>query len=797
MEGLGPLQGLYRPSRRPEKHSVMGCQLPNSHTLRADRDRRRGLTPRGLTIVEMLVAMSITLLIMAAVVTVFANISSSVTRRRATIEMSSALRNVRETLARDLAGATCPAVPWQRPESNHGYLEIIEGPQNDYYPTPWLWDGPDTDDPSLGPQPDGIGSVPGIDLTISSLPGSNLRAPGVSLDEEGVGLAIGSNAPLRGTNAPPETTNAVTDGRGLGDADDTLMLTVRNETEPFVGRIPRRGNTGNTPSRSGFPVWEDEEAVSPLTEVVWFAVENPVDPNRTFAFGEAGYRTIHRRALLILPDLNYGIPISGGGVTVRSAPGTVWAMPETSVAGGNLERQDVATALAGLIAFQDRYDLSVRLEWDPLLPSNSGAGRWVLRANTLSDLTRRENRYEHHGYAFSPPTLLKPADNPENATTGVSDRYFPFAVASAGIYSSANLNLQFRTDPVSPLVGTQANFDVITAPTNGGSMIVAVEPDDAETAADVLADDRRYAYRPFVRVQSSSDRPATLRAILNEDGQVVHVTRGLAPLGGARRGEDVMMTDALAFDLRVYDPGAPVYGYYTSGTINGGAPTAAADQIVGPGDPSWNFAFGKDASFGPVGDGGVVTNGPTLTSTYPFVYQRQGAYVDLGYRFAYFSVTNGDYDGEGQFLRRSLGAPTAALVTGLTTPRFATSGAILTPANVALTQSYAIYDTWSWHYENNGLNEDNDVSGTRQLTDEGTNGLDEATFYPTDLNNDGTFDPNEGVTETRFGPDDYAERETRPPYDTALRGLQVTLRAYERDSRQIREVKVRESFVPE
>ena len=46
-------------------------------------------------------------------------------------------------------------------------------------------------------------------------------------------------------------------------------------------------------------------------------------------------------------------------------------------------------------------------------------------------------------------------------------------------------------------------------------------------------------------------------------------------------------------------------------------------------------------------------------------------------------------------------------------------------------------------------------------------------------------------------PTTYAERETRPPYDSALRGLQVTLRAYERDSRQIREVSVRESFVPE
>ncbi len=40
-------------------------------------------------------------------------------------------------------------------------------------------------------------------------------------------------------------------------------------------------------------------------------------------------------------------------------------------------------------------------------------------------------------------------------------------------------------------------------------------------------------------------------------GQVVHVVHGPVPLWGTRRGEDVMMTDVLAFDLRVYDPGAP------------------------------------------------------------------------------------------------------------------------------------------------------------------------------------------------------------------------------------------------
>src|SRR3972149_12128834 len=52
----------------------------------------------GFTLVEMLVAMAITLVMMAAVVTLFANVSESVRNRRATIEMSNQLRHVRHVL---------------------------------------------------------------------------------------------------------------------------------------------------------------------------------------------------------------------------------------------------------------------------------------------------------------------------------------------------------------------------------------------------------------------------------------------------------------------------------------------------------------------------------------------------------------------------------------------------------------------------------------------------------------------------------------------------------------------------
>ncbi len=84
--------------------------------------------------------MSLTLLMMAAVVGVFASVSASIADRRAGIEMSSSLRHARSVLQDDLNNATCPAIPWTRPESNQGYLEIVEGPQSDFDPSIWIRD---------------------------------------------------------------------------------------------------------------------------------------------------------------------------------------------------------------------------------------------------------------------------------------------------------------------------------------------------------------------------------------------------------------------------------------------------------------------------------------------------------------------------------------------------------------------------------------------------------------------------------------------------------------------------------
>jgi hypothetical protein len=80
------------------------------------------------------------------------------------------------------------------------------------------------------------------------------------------------------------------------------------------------------------------------------------------------------------------------------------------------------------------------------------------------------------------------------------------------------------------------------------------------------------------------------------------------------------------------------------------------------------------------------------------------------------------------------------------------------------------YDTWSLAYEANGRDED-----SQHGVDQAINGLE---------------DSGDDVI------DDPAEFETRPPYPYPLRGIEVRIRCYEPESRQVRQVTVRHTFVP-
>jgi type II secretory pathway component PulJ len=89
------------------------------------------LTRRGMTLVEMLVATTCTLILMGAIAQVFGAFGNAVSDSRSMIELDNRLRTVSWRLRNDLSGATARTLPPLEVEAGEGYLEIIEGPRND------------------------------------------------------------------------------------------------------------------------------------------------------------------------------------------------------------------------------------------------------------------------------------------------------------------------------------------------------------------------------------------------------------------------------------------------------------------------------------------------------------------------------------------------------------------------------------------------------------------------------------------------------------------------------------------
>lgn len=524
--------------------------------------RSSSLAPRrALTLVEMLIGLAITLVMMAAVVNLFANLSAGVKIRRATMEMSGELRMMRAVLFNDLAGATCRALPWQRPDEDPGYIEIVEGNWEDSFPT---------------------GET--LDLRTSQVPGSQL---------------------------PPANAGEITDARGLGDYDDILALTVRSENTPFKGRLTIWDNTAGQ--------WTETSIESNLAEIIWYAVENPANGS----LGEPGMRTVYRRVLPIAP----WIPSSSQPLTMIP-PYTDQIVVDTT------KNPPVTVTVRGIPEDDELYrycDVSFHRQGDLRVP------------NTLGDLTKRENRFAHH-------------------INGVT--VFPHRIDQTAIRVAPGNS--FPTGSTSPLHPFGEPF---SAPSND------------------------------------------------------------------RQGEDVMLSNVLAFDVRVFDPGAPLFDY--QGTIV--EPTA--DNIFSPAIQA-------------------ALSGPPAGALVGF-----GAYVDLGWDNDSGGVQNNIPDYDYTDARFSFANPPQ--------PLFQQAHRLgWHPRNpTAFRGNPAVYDTWSYHYEHDGLDQDNDGS-----FDEGANGLDD-----------------DGAN----GVDDVLERETSPPYPVPLRGMQVILRIYEPDTRQIREATVTRSFVPQ
>jgi len=342
-----------------------------------------------------------------------------------------------------------------------------------------------------------------------------------------------------------------------------------------------------------------------------------------------------------------------------------------------LVRPDLS--VAGATGFFQNNDISVR---------NEGG---TLYANSLGDLTRPENRFAHQNslaapYPYHPHRIAGWADtgNPTNAL--------------------ARLSL--------PLLQECSDATWVA----GGALVTVALNPNVRTVSNTSAPLPFDAWaNPHPWEPSSGTTPVVDKAtgvLTNAAGDPV----------GTRFGEDVVLSNVIGFDVKAWDPNAPVF----LAVSDNGTPSDLTDDavmvpnvMVLPGDRGYALALAHLADFPPVA---------------------YGAYVDLGYGGAtWFGGVNGDATGNG---------PRSGL--------------------------QRVYDTWSLHYEHDGVKQVGNVSGL--VTDAGTNGFD---------------DDGNGLV------DDVYEQETQAPYPVPLRGIQVKLRVFEPDSRQIREMTVVHSFLPE
>lgn len=90
----------------------------------------RNLSRRGLTLVEILIALTMTLIVLGAMAQAFKFASAEIADGRSILEMSNRLRNAQQLLRTDLAGLTVKVIP-HTANAPTGYFEYVEGAAND------------------------------------------------------------------------------------------------------------------------------------------------------------------------------------------------------------------------------------------------------------------------------------------------------------------------------------------------------------------------------------------------------------------------------------------------------------------------------------------------------------------------------------------------------------------------------------------------------------------------------------------------------------------------------------------
>jgi prepilin-type N-terminal cleavage/methylation domain-containing protein len=110
------------PTGASEKTRQSTCHSVGNKTAISPRRRHA-----AFTLIEIMVALALSLIILAAVITMFGKVTEGVSESRSLLEMAERLRLTAQRLQLDLAGVTVTMNPPRNPANNEGYFEYIEG----------------------------------------------------------------------------------------------------------------------------------------------------------------------------------------------------------------------------------------------------------------------------------------------------------------------------------------------------------------------------------------------------------------------------------------------------------------------------------------------------------------------------------------------------------------------------------------------------------------------------------------------------------------------------------------------
>ena len=136
---------------------------------------------RGLTLIEIMIALTMTLIVLGAMMSAFRYASEKMQQGRGVMEMANRLRSAEELLRNDLANLTLDPRVYTESTAPNGFLEIIEGARNDSFFATDLTNSTTTPATSyLGDVDDAIG------MTVRSAEGRRFRGS----HQDGTGLLV-------------------------------------------------------------------------------------------------------------------------------------------------------------------------------------------------------------------------------------------------------------------------------------------------------------------------------------------------------------------------------------------------------------------------------------------------------------------------------------------------------------------------------------------------------------------------------------------------------------------------------